>query len=47
MSWPECPVIDELLGEGLAGPLCHPAMDLTFERQLVDDGADIIDDNIA
>jgi hypothetical protein len=34
-------VIDEMLGEGLADALHDPAMDLAFERELVDDGADI------
>jgi len=36
-----------MLGEGLADALCHPAMDLAFERQFIDDGADIVDDDIA
>ena len=36
-----------MLGEGLADALRHAAMDLAFERQLVDDGADIVDDDIA
>jgi hypothetical protein len=36
-----------MLGEGLANALSHPAMDLVFECQPVDDGADIVDDDIA
>src|SRR6516164_639577 len=40
-------VIDEMLGEGLADALRHAAMDLAFECQLIDDGADIVDDDIA
>ena len=41
------PVIHQMLSEGLADPLHHPTMDLAFKRKLVDDGADIVDDDIA
>jgi hypothetical protein len=36
-----------MLGKGLADALRHPAMDLAFECQPVDDGADIVDDDVA
>ena len=36
-----------MLAEGLADALCHTTMDLAFECQLIDDGADIVDDDIA
>ena len=39
-------VMDEMLGEGLADALCHPAVNLSCEHQRVDDGADIVDDDV-
>ena len=36
-----------MFGEGLADALRDTAMDLAFECELVDDGADIVDDDIA
>ena len=39
-------VIDDLFAEGLSDALSDSAMDLAFERQCIDDGADIVGDHV-
>ena len=46
-SWPGLPIVDDLLHEGLAHALRHAAMDLSLERQRIDDGAHVVDDRVA